>query len=70
MFSGNILLRRCYYVSKLTSKSSYMTNVVSRMQCLIINCLNYDIKYVFRYSVPEYHDVFVYLIVGKDYIDV
>ena len=65
------MLRHCDYVSNLTSKSSNMTNVTLHMQLFIIKSKKDKWPtYVLRYFVPEYHDAVVYLIVGKDYIDV
>ena len=53
-FLENILLRRCDYVSKLTSNSSYMTNVASHMQFFIKKCgALMTPNVLLRYFVPE-----------------
>ena len=64
MFLENIWMHCGNYVSKMTSKSSNMTNVSSHVQFFMIKRRTYDLMTVsvlFRYGVPKYHVAFVYL---------
>ena len=61
----NIVLRRCDYVSKLTSKSSYDKRHITHAMFDKKSGALMTSKVPLCLFVYEYHHVFVYFIVGK-----